>query len=227
MIVRDCYFLRAERLGHADHVRLHHAAGRGRETEIAIGRVGAQALIEIFFAMMAEGEALRLARFARAVDLAAVFFLLFFDLALVALVLRFGFAMTGLPFWRIGPYIRSAVIAGHSRPKDGVLSHAYDPAIHDEWQQENQYCSMFCISSWMRGSSPCMTPVGGDGYSAASAAPPCAFDQPAGSPMNFSTSASIFGSNCPLVRATARTSFQVVSACRVTPRSPMIFLLCG
>jgi len=23
------------------------------------------------------------------------------------------------------------VIAGHSRPKDGVLSHAYDPAIHE------------------------------------------------------------------------------------------------
>jgi len=22
------------------------------------------------------------------------------------------------------------VMAGHSRPKDGVLSHAYDPAIH-------------------------------------------------------------------------------------------------
>jgi hypothetical protein len=25
----------------------------------------------------------------------------------------------------------SAVMAGHSRPKDGVLSHAYGPAIHD------------------------------------------------------------------------------------------------
>jgi hypothetical protein len=26
----------------------------------------------------------------------------------------------------------SAVIAGHSRPEDGVASLAYDPAIHDE-----------------------------------------------------------------------------------------------
>jgi hypothetical protein len=24
---------------------------------------------------------------------------------------------------------------GHSRPKDGVLSHAYDPRIHDEVRQ--------------------------------------------------------------------------------------------
>src|SRR5262245_44541333 len=51
-----------------------------------------------------------------------------------------------------------------------------------------------------------------ESHSAASATPPCAFDQPAGSPMNFSTSPSIFGSNLPLVLATARTSFQVVSA---------------
>jgi hypothetical protein len=29
----------------------------------------------------------------------------------------------------------SFVIAGHSRPKDGVASLAYDPAIHDEFQQ--------------------------------------------------------------------------------------------
>jgi hypothetical protein len=26
---------------------------------------------------------------------------------------------------------------GHSRPKDGVLSHAYDPRIHDEGQIQN------------------------------------------------------------------------------------------
>jgi hypothetical protein len=26
------------------------------------------------------------------------------------------------------------VMPGHSRLKDGVLSHAYDPGIHDEWQ---------------------------------------------------------------------------------------------
>ena len=41
-------------------------------------------------------------------------------------------------------------------------------------------------------------------YSATSATPPCAFDQPAGSFMNFSTSASIFGSNLSLALATAR-----------------------
>jgi hypothetical protein len=33
-----------------------------------------------------------------------------------------------LPFW--WRYTLSAVIAGHSRSKNGVLSHAYDPAIH-------------------------------------------------------------------------------------------------
>ena len=154
-------------------MRLHHAAGRGRDTEIAIGRVGAQAVIEIFLAVMAEGELmLWLARFEAAGPFARAGFggefsscsSLHFTSGCLCL-LRFGFAMTGLLYMNY--------------------------------------------------------------YSAASAAPPCAFDQPAGSPMNFSTSASIFGSNCPLVRATARTSFQVVSACRVTPRSPMIFLLCG
>jgi hypothetical protein len=36
---------------------------------------------------------------------------------------------------------------GHSRPKDGVLSHAYVPGIH-----------VFCLSkSWMAGTSPAMT----------------------------------------------------------------------
>ena len=46
--------------------------------------------------------------------------------------------------------------------------------------------------------------------SAATATPPWAFDQPAGSCMNFSTSASIFGSNRSLTLATASTSHQVV-----------------
>jgi hypothetical protein len=30
-----------------------------------------------------------------------------------------------------GRHCLSTVMAGHSRPKDGVLSHAYVPAIHD------------------------------------------------------------------------------------------------
>jgi hypothetical protein len=33
----------------------------------------------------------------------------------------------------------SFVIAGHSRPKDGVASLAYDPAIHDEVLQRRLY----------------------------------------------------------------------------------------
>ena len=64
-------------------------------------------------------------------------------------------------------------------------------------------------------------------HSAAVATPPCAFDQPAGSFMNFSTSASILASNFPLALATASTSHQVVSACSVTPRSARIFLPSG
>jgi hypothetical protein len=76
---------------------------------------------------------------------------------------------------------------GLSRPKDGVLSHAYDPrihggclnlsaviagqpgpaegrpgrkldsAIHKAVPTERQYCFACCKSSWMRGSSPRMT----------------------------------------------------------------------
>ena len=37
-------------------MRLHHAAGRRRDAEIAILGVGAQALVEIFLAVMADGE---------------------------------------------------------------------------------------------------------------------------------------------------------------------------
>src|SRR5262249_37335822 len=61
-------------------------------------------------------------------------------------------------------------------------------------------------------------------YSAATTAtPPCAFDQPPGSCMNFSTSASLPASNLPLALATASTSPQVASECRGTARSPRIF----
>jgi hypothetical protein len=39
------------------------------------------------------------------------------------------------------------VMRGHSRPKDGVLSHAYDPRIHDEAQIENSggSCWLQCL----------------------------------------------------------------------------------
>ena len=43
-----------------------------------------------------------------------------------------------------------AVMAGHSRPKDGVLSHAYVPAIH-------VYPCRMCIKAWMPGIKPGMT----------------------------------------------------------------------
>ena len=33
------------------------------------------------------------------------------------------------------------VIAGHSRPKDGVASLAYDPAIHERVQRQQSYVS--------------------------------------------------------------------------------------
>src|SRR5262245_14432893 len=65
-------------------------------------------------------------------------------------------------------------------------------------------------------------------YSAAAvAAPPWAFDQPAGSCMKFSISASFAASNLPLSLATASTSHQVASACSVTPRSLRIFRASG
>src|SRR5215468_693890 len=68
-----------------------------------------------------------------------------------------------------------------------------------------------------------LAPISRRPYSAAATTvPPCALDQPPGSRMNASTSASIFGSNLPLSLATASTSHQVASACRVTPRSPRI-----
>ena len=33
----------------------------------------------------------------------------------------------------------SSVIAGHSRSKNGVLPHAYDPAIHEAVRQAQTY----------------------------------------------------------------------------------------
>ena len=45
------------------------------------------------------------------------------------------------------------VIAGHSRPKDGVASLAYDPAIHGAFLQRIQYGFLRGASSWMPGSS--------------------------------------------------------------------------
>src|SRR5262249_41324489 len=55
-------FFRAERRNKTDDVRLHHAIGCRRDTEVAVLGVRAQALVEIFLAMMAEGETLRLSR---------------------------------------------------------------------------------------------------------------------------------------------------------------------
>ena len=43
---------------HADDMRLHHAAGRRRQAEVAIFGVGAQALVEIGLVEMADGEIL-------------------------------------------------------------------------------------------------------------------------------------------------------------------------
>jgi hypothetical protein len=51
--MRDRHFLRSEGLGHADHMRLHHAVCRRGDAKIAIGGVRTQALVEIFLAMMA------------------------------------------------------------------------------------------------------------------------------------------------------------------------------
>jgi hypothetical protein len=42
-----------------------------------------------------------------------------------------GFALSARPGMTLmEAYPLSIVMAGHSRPKDGVLSHAYVPAIH-------------------------------------------------------------------------------------------------
>src|SRR5262245_16244345 len=44
----------------------------------------------------------------------------------------------------------SLVMAGHSRPKDGVLSHAYAPAIH-------AFSCCNDVKTWMPGTGPGMT----------------------------------------------------------------------
>jgi len=54
---------------------------------------------------------------------------------------------------------------GHSRPKDGVLSHAYDPRIHDALQRARTLNLCRCWgSSWIAGSSPAMTLWWGDAF---------------------------------------------------------------
>jgi hypothetical protein len=50
------------------------------------------------------------------------------------------------------------VIAGHSRPKDGVASLAYDPAIHDDSPRVAAESFVTAArTAWMPGSSPGMT----------------------------------------------------------------------
>jgi hypothetical protein len=41
-------------------------------------------------------------------------------------------------------------MAGHSRPKDGVLSHAYVAGIH-------VFMALQTVKTWMAGTSPAMT----------------------------------------------------------------------
>src|SRR5215831_17116161 len=214
VVVRDRDFFRAERLGHADDVGLHHASRRRREAEIAIGGVGAQAVVKILVAVMADREALGLARFGSLCGLCGKFGLALFRFCLRLVCLpAFCFRHDRPPVsrdWITMPECREgATYSAHSRASGNpVVTTSVLVALGPRFRGDER---------WM----------GAGGYSAASAAPPCAFDQPAGSAMNFSTSASIFGSNLPLALATASTSFQVVSACSVTPRSPKIFLLCG
>jgi hypothetical protein len=50
------------------------------------------------------------------------------------------------------------VMRGHSRPKDGVATLAYDPRIHEATQRRKPY--VVDASPWMAGSSPAMTNVG-------------------------------------------------------------------
>src|SRR5581483_6175969 len=56
VIVGRRNFFGAKRRGEADDMRLHQAAGRRRDAEIAILGVAAQSGVEIFFAMMADSE---------------------------------------------------------------------------------------------------------------------------------------------------------------------------
>ena len=56
VIMRRRHLFRLERRDEADDMRLHHAAGRRRDAEIAVFGVSAQALVEIRLAVMADGE---------------------------------------------------------------------------------------------------------------------------------------------------------------------------
>src|SRR5579885_1383240 len=59
VIMRDIDFAGGERLGHADDMRLHHAVCRRCDSKIAISGISPQAWVEIFVAMVADGEFLR------------------------------------------------------------------------------------------------------------------------------------------------------------------------
>jgi hypothetical protein len=50
------------------------------------------------------------------------------------------------------------VMRGHSRPKDGVATLAYDPRIHEAVRRRKPY--VIWVSSWIAGSSPAMTNAG-------------------------------------------------------------------
>src|SRR6185295_851590 len=106
---------------------------------------------------------------------------------------------------------RGALFLGRQRRAEGCVAAAHDNDIRIQ----------------LRHSKPQSIAVipgrNNADYSAAAAdTPPWAFDQPAGSCMNFSTSASLSASNLPPALATANTSHQVASECSVTPRSLMI-----
>jgi len=47
-------------------------------------------------------------------------------------------------------FVSPLVMAGHSRPKDGVLSHAYVPAIH-------VFSCFHALKTWMPATSAGMT----------------------------------------------------------------------
>ncbi len=57
-----------------------------------------------------------------------------------------------------------AVMRGHSRPKDGVLSHAHDPRIHDETRHDKLF-----RSSSRRGLMDCRVRLGNDSREAVDA----------------------------------------------------------
>ena len=81
-------------------MRLHHAAGRRRDAEIAIGGIGPQALVEVLLAQMADVKAASAMCFGSAADFRDGFaFSACFRLLGLAwsFALRFTFAIEGLP----------------------------------------------------------------------------------------------------------------------------------